>query len=384
MEPNGVTDSEPQWRWPELGEGQRSVLLDVLVHGSRSRVELTRRSGLSRASLSRITRELGDLGLVREAKAARPVGPGRPSDTIEIVPDAACFLGIKLTGDSLYAAVVDLRGVIVHAEGEPLVTRHVDDVVAMVGRTAKRLRQRFPRMAALGIGLAGDVRQDARHGAVVVGSAFLGWDEDVALEARLSGLVGMPVAVSNDVQALTAAHHWFGAGAGASSLAVIGVGAGIGCGIVVGDVPVSGAAGHPGKVGHLPVGRTDAACDRGHTGCVSAYATIPSILRNADMASFWEALDAAERGSEPARAAFAAAAEALGAVVATIVNLVDPERIVVTGEGLPSLEMHPEVFERAIRERLDPASSPPDVVRHAFTFTDYAWGAAVTAIVALI
>ncbi|MFP3393904.1 hypothetical protein SB782_34575, partial [Brevibacillus sp. SIMBA_076] len=78
------------------------------------------------------------------------------------------------------------------------------------------------------------------------------------------------------------------------------------------------------------------------------------------------------------------AAEALGAVVATIVNLVDPERVVVTGEGLPSMEMYPEVFERAVRDRLDPASRPPEVVQHAFTFTDYAWGAAVTAIVALI
>jgi len=379
-----VAERAEQWQWPELGEGQRSVLLDVLVHGARSRVDLTRRSGLSRASLSRITRELGDLGLVRETKAAPAVGPGRPSEMIEIVPEAAWFLGIKLTGDSLYAAVVDLRGVVVHAEGEPLVTRHVDDVVAMVGRTVRRLQQRYPRIVALGIGLAGDVRQDARDGAVVVGSAFLGWDEDVALESRLADVVGMPVAISNDVQALTAAHRWFGAGAGASSLAVIGVGAGIGCGIVVGDVPVAGAAGHPGKVGHLPVGRSDVSCDRGHPGCVSAYATIPAILRNADMSSFWEAIEAAERGSEPARAAFAAAAEALGAVVATIVNLVDPERIVVTGEGLLSLEMHPDVFERAIRERLDPASRDPDVVQHPFTFTDYAWGAAVTAIVALI
>ncbi|MFP3671005.1 ROK family protein, partial [Priestia sp. SIMBA_032] len=81
-----------------------------------------------------------------------------------------------------------------------------------------------------------------------------------------------------------------------------------------------------------------------------------AILRNADMSSFWEAIQAAERGSEPARAAFSSAAEALGAVVATIVNLVDPERVVVTGEGLPSMEMYPEVFERAVRDRLDPAS----------------------------
>jgi predicted NBD/HSP70 family sugar kinase len=360
------------------------VLLDVLVHGARSRADLARRSGLSRASLSRLTRELSEIGLIREAKAAPATGPGRPSETIEIVADAACFLGIKLTGDALYAAVVDMTGEVVYAEGEPLVTRQIDDVVALTARTVSRLGARHPRIAALGVCLAGDVRQDPERGAVVVGSAFLGWDQDVALESLLVRATGLPVAVSNDVQALTAAHHWFGAGVGAASLAVIGVGAGIGCGIVVGDTAVSGAGGHPGKVGHLPVGRDDAVCDRGHVGCVSAFATIPAILRNAHGSGFWEVLEGARAGEDAADRACRAAAEAIGAVVATVINLIDPERIIVTGEGLPIVEMHTDVLNAAVRARLDPTARPLDVVQHPFTFTDYAWGAAVTAIHAIV
>ncbi|MGW9112968.1 ROK family protein [Microbacterium sp. NPDC055683] len=373
----------PVSTWPELREAQRVILLDVLIHGSRSRAELARRSGLSRASLSRLTRELGDLGLVREAAAAPAEGRGRPSDTIQIVPEAAAFLGFKLTGDALYAAVVDLGGAVLHAEGEPLVTREVADVVAVIARTADRLRSRFARVAAMGVCLAGDVRRDAGAGAVVVGSDFLGWHE-VPIEQLVMRATGLPVAVSNDVQALTSAHHWFGAGVGASSLAVIGLGAGIGCGIVVGDHAVAGAKGHPGKVGHLPVGRGDARCDAGHAGCVSAYVTVAAILRNAGTASFWEALESARAGEPAAERAFRDAAEALGAVIAALVNLVDPERIIVTGEGLAVAELHPDVVELAVRSRLDPASEAPQVTLQPFAFTDYAWGAAVTAMTALV
>jgi MarR family len=89
------------WSWPELHETQRTVLLEILIHGSRSRADLTRRTGLSRSSLSRLTRDLAELGLVVEGKPSSPNGRGRPSEVLHLVPDSAFFVGIKLTGDDL-------------------------------------------------------------------------------------------------------------------------------------------------------------------------------------------------------------------------------------------------------------------------------------------
>ncbi|GAA4416004.1 ROK family transcriptional regulator [Georgenia halophila] len=371
-----------RWAWPALPEAQRTTLLDVLVHGNRSRAELARRSGLSRASLSRVTRRLVDAGLVREAGAPPLEGRGRPSEMIEIVPEAARFIGFKLTGDSLYAAVVDLGANVLHSEGQPLVTKVVGDVVTLIEQVVDRLREQFSRVAAVGVCLAGDVRFEDRH-AVVVGSAFLGWDE-VPLETLLARATGLPVAVSNDVQALTTAHHWFGAGVGASSLAVIGLGAGIGCGIVVDGELVKGAHGHPAKVGHLPVTSEGPRCDMGHVGCASAYVTIPAILRNTGGAGFWESLAAARGGDERADAAFRQAGTALGAVIAVLVNIVDPERVIVTGEGLAIAEYASDEMTTALAARLDPVSEAPAVQLRTFHFTDYAWGAAITAIRNLI
>jgi predicted NBD/HSP70 family sugar kinase len=143
---------------------------------------------------------------------------------------------------------------------------------------------------------------------------------------------------------------------------------------------IRGSRGRPGKIGHLPVTATGPRCERGHTGCVSAYVTAPAIVRNAGAVGFDDAVARARAGDDTATAAFAGAGEALGAAVATIVNLVDPEKVVVTGEGLPVLELAGSAVERGLRDRLDPAAAPVPVTAHEFHFGAYAWAAAITAV----
>lgn len=372
-----VPDAETRG-WPRLSEAQRAVLLEVLIHGSRSRADLSRRLGFSRTSLSRLSRELVDLGIVAEGDTVAAGGRGRPSEMLLIRPDAAAFVGIKLTGDALYVAVTDLHATVVHHEEHPLASREVDDVVAQIGTVVENLRAGMPSLTAVGVCLAGDV-DDAGDRELIVGSHFLGWNR-VPLSDLVQRATGLPAVAANDVQSLTVAHHWFGAGVGLRSFAVIGLGMGIGAGIVVNGEVIRGSRGHPGKIGHLPVTATGPGCDRGHTGCVSAYVTAPAIVRNAGADTFDDAVARARAGESAAVTAFEGAGEALGAAVATIVNLVDPEKVVVTGEGLPVLELAGAAVERGLRERLDPASAPVPVTAHEFHFGAYAWAAAITAV----
>ncbi|MGD8167933.1 ROK family transcriptional regulator [Herbiconiux sp. P16] len=366
------------WAWPELYDAQRLVLLEVLIHGSMSRAELSRRLGLSRTSLSRLTRDLVEFGLVAEGETLPVGGRGRPSEMLQIRPDAAMFAGIKLTGDALYVAITDLHATVAVSEDHDLHSRDVEDVVTLIAEVIARLRLRFPKLAAVGVNLAGDV-EDVDGRELVVGSHFLGWDQ-VALSELVSAATGLPAVAANDVQSLTAAHQWFGAGVGLRSFAVIGLGAGIGAGIVANDQIIKGARGHPGKIGHLPVTAGGPSCDRGHVGCVSAYVTGPAILKNAETEVYAEAIVRARAGEPIAAAAFAAAGYALGSAIATIIDLVDPEKIVVTGEGLAVLEIAEDAMAAGIRDRLDPASEVVPVEVRAFNFADYAWAAAISAI----
>lgn len=367
-----------------LHDAQRAVLLDVLFHGSRSRAELARRIGLSRTSLTRLTRDLVELGFVAEGATSAPNGRGRPSEMLDLLPESAYFAGIKLTGEALYAALIDLQATEIVTEEHPLASRDVEAVVALIGTVVERLRERYPRLAAVGVCLAGDVQpSDGRL--VVEGSWFLGW-ESVPLADLVAEQTGLPAAVANDVQALTAAHHWFGAGVGCSSLAVVGLGAGIGAGLVVGHELVAGAHGHPGKISHIHVSDTGPRCDHGHVGCASAYVTMPAIARNAgvDVGDFDEVVRRAEAADPVAIQAFHAAGSALGVVIAQIVNLVDPQKVVVTGEGLAVFDYAADEVHAAIADHLDPDASPVVLDVHPFRFADYARAAAISAIRAVI
>ena len=361
-------------------DGQRRVLRDLIVHGGHSRVEIARRLDVSRASLSRIARELIDLGFVTEGELQYSTTRGRPSELVHIRRDAAHFAGIKLTGTDLYAVVTDLGATVVAAHDEPLRSTEPADVADQIAQVASRMLADVPLAGALGVCLAGDVLD--RDGLQLVErSTFLGWSS-TPLRALVGSRVGVPVTVSNDVVALTAGHHWFGAGVGAETLVVYGLGAGIGAGLVVQDEVHIGAHGHSGHVGHSRMDARGRPCELGHVDCIHSFVTMGSICFNAGAEeSDYPAVLARARSGEPvALRAFELAAEALGIAVATTVNTVDPEKVLITGEGVDMVALAPARLRAGLDAELEQVDSTSVVIEMpAFSFSDYARGAAVSA-----
>lgn len=374
---------QPVRAWPELHAAQRAVLVEMLQNGSRPRVELARTLGLSRGSLTRLTRELIDLGFIAEGEGRQRSTRGRPAEVMDVVHGSAHFVGIKLTGDALYAVVTDLGSRVVAEARVELPSRDVATVVELIARTCEELVVDYERPGAIGICLAGDVETiDGRPH--ITGSAFLGWDDPVPLARLVTEQTGLPVVVSNDVQALTAGHHSFGPGAGRRSLVVIAVGAGIGAGVVVADQLLVGAHARQGRIGHVGVAaRGERRCALGHHGCAGALVTMRGVALNAGRPEhgYAEALAAARGGERAAVDAFHDAAVSLGAIAAQFVNVLDPEVVVVTGEGIDMVDLAPGRAEESFHEHLDPRSSREvSLLVHPFDFAHYAWGAAITAI----
>ena len=374
-------DSTPRVPWPDLADAERAVLLELLVHGARSRIRLAERVGLSRASLTRIARELVDLGLVVEGEVEQKGSRGRPGERLYLRPEAAHFLGLKLTGDTLYAVVTDLSARGVHTESHALEARDVEYVVRLIGDVSRDLLSDRALPSAIGVGLAGDVLRSG-DSPVVERSAFLGWNGQTPLGALVRAETGIPTTVTNDVHALTAAHHWFGSGVGHDSIVVYGIGAGIGSGVVIDDELMEGAHGRAGRIGHSRVQGAGRRCDNGHDDCVHSFVTMPAIEFNAGVApgEYPLVVERARAGDARALAAFGSAAYALGAVVAESVNSFDPDLLSIMGEGLDMLDFAPERFDSALAEYLeqvDPASIR--IERPPFDFGLYARGAAVAA-----
>src|SRR5215831_17719553 len=236
----------------------------------------------------------------------------------------------------------------------------LETIVDLIARVTERAGRRARALAAVGVGVPGPV--DAVRG--IVGQPVT---HVRALAAELGRRIGLPVAVDNDVNVLALGEATFGAGRGARSLVVLSTGTGIGAGIVLEGRLVRGAAGFGGELGHVPVKFDGPLCWCGLRGCLSIYASgrgIADVARARSAGtSFLEAAGgapagitaamvfrAAEEGDAVAASIVDEGCQALGAMMGTIVNGLNPEVLIVTGGVVESLARLEARIRRAVAE----------------------------------
>ncbi|MET9674833.1 ROK family transcriptional regulator [Streptomyces sp. NPDC006482] len=369
---------------------ETAVLALLLAEGPLSRVELARRTGLSSTAVTKAARPLIDDGYLYELPPERTApGAGRPVNPLAVAPDREFFVGLKISAGRLLGAVCDLRAGIRATAGRAIGTCTPEAVAALTAELVDELLDTEPvfrdRTRHLGVTVNGDVDRDSgrvRH------SGLLGW-RDVPLAELLAASTGLSVTVENDVRALTVAEHWFGEGIGTGYFALVTIGAGIGSALVVNGRLLRGAYGVAGEVGHISVDPTGPRCCCGALGCVEAIASTDAILaavrRDTAYAhlTFDEVATMARAGHPAAGGAFARAGRAIGTGIAALVNLVGPERVVVSGEGVDTYDLlSPHIQEAYAAHAFGAASRCPLSLR-PLPWEEWARGGAAVAIQAL-
>lgn len=367
------------------------VFTTVLSHGPLTRTEIARRTRLSAAAVTKAVRPLMEVGyLVEGADQDAAPALGRPATLVRVDPGRALFIGVKVTGDEIIAVLADLCCRIRVARHVRLADREPQAVLAAVTALVHELQVEADgfgvRVQGLGIAVSGDVD---RADGVVRYSPFLEW-RDIPLAELVGTATGLPVTVDNDVRALTVAEQWFGAGVGLSGFALVTVGAGIGCGLVVHGRVVSGAHGVAGEIGHLSIDPLGPLCHCGNHGCVEAIAADPAILRQVraatgrPVATAAEALELARRAEPGVREVYARAGAAIGKAIASVVNLLGSQRVVISGEGLAAYDLFAEGIREAFAASAFGTAAQCDVMTRPLPFDEWARGAAATAIQSFI
>ncbi len=367
--------------WASLSPTARSVALEVLLHGPVSRTELAHTLNLSTASLTRLTKPLLDSGLlVEQVSEEIPVGgPGRPLTPLDIDPQLQHFIGIKLTGTHAYGVVTTLRCDILRestceiSRSDP--TAVADDLAAFVNELAAD-----QPIAAVGVALGGSVRDFS----LVKFATFLRW-HDVDLRALLTERIGRPVIISNDLDALMEAEHWFGDGRDVHSFATLTIGAGVGLGVVVHDKLITGPDSGIGLIGHFPLDPTGPVCTHGHHGCSDALLSSESIRAQATLllnksVSYDEVLDLAQTGDPAMELVVNRSAFAFGTLIAAVANIVQPQRILLTGEGINLARVGRTSLLQGVAEARQPETSALDLRILDYEPNLWARGAAAVAI----
>ncbi|MFC8897535.1 ROK family transcriptional regulator [Streptomyces cinereoruber] len=350
-------------------ENRTAVLRRLYFDGPMSRLTLGPATGLSSGSVSNVVAELVAEGLVEEAGSVDSAG-GRPRTLVRITPGSGFMIGVDIGETRIRIELFDLALTELARTERPLassgprtarydvdlVVAHLREGVAEVLRTAEVPAE---RLLGVGVGVPGIVARTPEDGAVVHGQT-VGWNA-VPLERLLREHVELPASVpywiDNGAKTLGQAEMWFGAGRGARSAVVVLFGSGVGACVVTDPMG-------PGRAlewGHLTVRVRGRRCRCGSQGCLEAYAGAEALLerwreaggRPPEGADEETALTAILTAAYPAEAgtpsdATALAvleetAEYLGAGFADLINLFQPERILVGGWaglqlGAPFLE----------------------------------------------
>ena len=273
---------------------------------------------------------------------------------------AGVVIGMDLGGTNLRVAGVDAGGRMLAEHREETAAREgleavIARIVAAVGGVAARLAAAGHAVRGAALGAPGIISSAA--GTVVSSPNLPGW-RDVPLRELVAAATGLRVLLENDANAAAWGEHWLGAGRGCASMVLVTLGTGVGGGLVLDGALWRGADGMAGEIGHVTVEPGGRGCRCGNAGCLETYASATGILdRYRDLGGSEEAASAeqvhalAREGDANARQAYREAGRALGLAFAGVVNLLNPERIVIGGGVLPAWDFFMPAAEQELRRR---------------------------------
>ena len=318
---------------------QSAVISAIHRNGRISRTDLAVELRLSPAAITALTTPFIEEGLVVEAEVGTSPSVGRKPILLGINYDHAHVFGVKVMNHAVVAALTNLNAEAVALVDRPLVDTQVDTVVAAVVGAVHDLVEKTAgatvRPPGMGVSLPGVVDHLAgsvRH------SQLFGW-EKVPFADLLSDALKLPVLVENDVNALAAAHAWFGNGRGHDAFLVLTLGRGVGLGIVVNGSVYRGPRGGAGEFGHNLATPIEPRVMSLET------ATLDERLGDAGLVALAEKLTGAELNPEKLTELAAAgdravldlladAGNLLGVAMSGLVNIFAPTLIILGGEGV--------------------------------------------------
>jgi len=321
----------------------------IWSHRATDRAEISRETGLSPTTVSAITGQLLDAGVIRESGSGKSRG-GRKPIVLEVVPSSRLVVGVEVGASHITAVVLDLFGTVVAEASESILTSDAGEesvvvIRKMINSVLESVGTDGP-VAGIGIGLQSLIaRPDWR---------------DIDLRHEITGTFDVPLWIDNDANLGALAEAWWGKGQDVADFTYVKLGGGVGAGHIVGGQIYHGHTGAAGEIGHTPSdpGKRDCRC--GRSGCLEAFISSRTLVEQFEAASEGQEfsgvhtidrmrlIDAANGGDEVAIRILTEAGERLGITLSTVIGLLSPAMIVLAGPITSA-----DAFMAAVREQID-------------------------------
>ncbi len=370
----------------------------IRAEGSVSRATIAKDLDISPATVTTQASALIDMGIVRELSAladGSESSRGRPPIALGVTPDAHLVAGIKLSENVHTAVVYNFAGEQVASATAPAsnaTDQHsvLDAATALINHVCAAASIAPSALSAVGVGLPGfiDHENGIVHWSPIIEPNGLNFAN------LMSDRMGVPVTIDNDANLVALAELWFGVGRQISDFAVVTIEQGVGMGLVINHKLYRGARGLGMELGHTKVALDGALCRCGQRGCLEAYVSDYALVREAvvaindPLAASTPVADILEHlyrdaksGNLAARSIFERAGKYLALALGNVLNLFDPEVIILAGERMQYDYLYSDtILEEMRRHALNSSVPAPPVEVHAWGDLVWASGAAALAL----
>lgn len=357
-----------------LRELNRALVLDVLrSQGPLSRSDLVTRTGLAKPTVTAIVQDLLVTTIIRERGTRPAIGAGgRPATLLEFDPRHRVVVGCHIGNRRISVMLADLDGTPLSTRHRPAGSKSVPVVlvrlVDLIEEVIKDAGESSPPWA-IGVALPGLI--DSKTG-VCIESSWLGW-RDVPIRQLLVDEFGVPVAVSNDAKAAVTAEVAEGAAQGERDVVLLFEDQGFGSGIISGGSLIHGMNGVAGEIGHCRVAGATKRCKCGNVGCLETVSSADALAQEARKRIGERATKRLPR--RPSLSDLAAlddsrvnellryGGQELGIAASWLINMFNPQSIVLGGELPDAGSEFLAAFERAMKHQTLASARENVVVR---------------------
>lgn len=331
------------------------VVNTVRESGPISRTAVAKITNLEISTVTNITKYLLEKNLVKEVGEGKSSG-GRKPILLEFNYDYGKAIGIKIEVDRILVGITRLNGKIIKKleKGFPRKSKPAK-VIELIKEGINELDMN-PAENVIGIGLAVSGFPNDVQG-VITYSPILNW-RNVELAEPLQSHYRVPVFIENDVNAFTLAEKWYGKGQEHDNFVCVTIGEGIGAGIVIEGELYEGAIGGAGELGHTCIQKDGLECRCGERGCLEVYASDTFLKREGkdilSDSSPESIIRKAKQGNKKARTLLEEMGHNLGIGLKNVVNLLNPEAIIIGGERAGTFNFIASALEEEIRRHSFP------------------------------
>jgi predicted NBD/HSP70 family sugar kinase len=369
-----------------------NILNTIRTSGRISRIDISKTTGLSQATVTGITSALIKKGLVVE-KEAGAYGGGRPPVLLAINPDGTHVLGVNVESGKISVVIINFQ-----AEVKASYILPFENNLNAPEELAEKITQaiqsciwesNFSKDRISGVGVGFPAIVDFKTG-IVRYMANYGWT-DIYFRDILQKRINHRIFIDNQTNNMTLAEHWYGEGYGSDNFTVIAIASGVRAGFVVNGQLLRGNLGLAGEFGHISINPDGPLCKCGKKGCISAYAGIDSILSEAEKIAaggrwntpvrgkitFNDVLSELRTGNPELLKIYHQAGWALGLGISHLIALLNPERTILIGDGIRANSfLFNSMFETIKINQLEKhVRNETDIIIKARTDEDWAKGA---------